>query len=192
VSRISLNGFYSILSAVYDKPNSILATLSGTGGSLASIIYDQYVNADRLLTSNTSFDLINTTATTVNAFGAATAINVGASGALLTNNGYYIHSINATVAAAGNAVQATATPLTKDINIITTATVSVATGVALPAGTPGMIIFVYNQTAVAINVYPVNGGTASIDALGNNTAYSMASLVGTRFVCASATKWYRI
>jgi hypothetical protein len=51
VSRISLNGFYSILSAVYDKPNSILATLSATGGSLSSIIYDQYINADRLILS---------------------------------------------------------------------------------------------------------------------------------------------
>jgi hypothetical protein len=49
VSRISLNGFYSILSAVYDKPNSILVALSGTGGSLSSIIYDQYINADRLI-----------------------------------------------------------------------------------------------------------------------------------------------
>jgi hypothetical protein len=51
VSRISLNGFYSILSAVYDKPNSILAALSATGGSLSSIIYDQYINADRLILS---------------------------------------------------------------------------------------------------------------------------------------------
>jgi len=51
VSRISLNGFYSILSAVYDKPNSILATLSATGGPLNAIIYDQYINADRLILS---------------------------------------------------------------------------------------------------------------------------------------------
>jgi hypothetical protein len=52
VSRISLNGFYSILSAVYDKPNSILAALSASGGSLNSIIYDQYINADRLILSS--------------------------------------------------------------------------------------------------------------------------------------------
>ncbi len=51
VSRNSLSGFYSILSSVYDRPNSILATLSATGGPLNSIIYDQYINADRLILS---------------------------------------------------------------------------------------------------------------------------------------------
>ena len=110
----------------------------------------------------------------------------------LTVTGNYIHSINATVAAAGNAVQATATPLTKDVNILTTVTAGSATGVALPAGTAGMIIFVYNTTATAANVYPVNGGTASINALGNNAAFSLAATTGARFVCASATKWYTI
>jgi hypothetical protein len=106
--------------------------------------------------------------------------------------GYYIHSINATVSAAGNAVQASATPLTKDVNILTTVTSGSATGVALPTGTPGMVIFVYNSTATAANVYPVNGGSASINALGNNAAYSLAATSGARFVCASATKWYTI
>ena len=110
----------------------------------------------------------------------------------LSLTGNYIHSINATVAAAGNAVQATATPLTKDVNILTTVTAGSATGVALPAGTAGMIIFVYNTTATAANVYPVNGGTASINALGNNAAFSLAATTGARFVCASATKWYTI
>ena len=110
----------------------------------------------------------------------------------LSLTGNYIHSINATVAAAGNAVQATATPLTKDVNILTTVTSGSATGVALPTGTAGMVIFVYNSTATAANVYPVNGGTASINALGNNAAYSLAATTGARFVCASATKWYTI
>jgi hypothetical protein len=192
VSRNSFGGFYSILHSVYDKINTTFATPSASGASLNSISYSQYINADRLLTSNTSFDLINTTATTVNAFGAATSINVGASGALVTNAGYYIHSINATVAAAGNAVQASATPLIKDVNILTTVTSGSATGVALPAGTAGMVIFVYNSTATAANVYPVSGGSASINALANNVAFSLAATTGARFVCASATKWYTI
>jgi len=192
VSRNSFGGFYSILHSVYDKANSTFATPSASGASLNSISYSQYINADRLLTSNTSFDLINTTATTVNAFGAATAINVGASGALVTNAGYYIHSINAGISAAGNAVQASATPLIKDVNILTTVTSGSATGVALPAGTAGMVIFVYNSTATAANVYPVSGGSASINALANNVAFSLAATTGARFVCASATKWYTI
>jgi hypothetical protein len=130
---------------------------------------------------------------TVNIFtGTTGTINVGSSGSLVTNSGYYIHSINATVAAAGNAVQASATPLTKDVNILTTVTSGSATGVALPAGTAGMVIFVYNSTATAANIYPVSGGSASINALANNVAFSLAATTGARFVCASATKWYTI
>ena len=133
------------------------------------------------------------TSGTVNIFtGTTGTVNLGGTGALVTNAGYYIHSINATVSAAGNAVQATATPLTKDVNILTTVTSGSATGVALPTGTAGMVIFVYNSTATAANVYPVNGGSASINALGNNAAYSLAATTGARFVCASATKWYTI
>jgi hypothetical protein len=110
----------------------------------------------------------------------------------LTTTGYYIHSINAGISAAGNAVQASATPLIKDVNILTTVTSGSATGVALPAGTAGMVIFVYNSTATAANVYPVSGGSASINALANNVAFSLAATTGARFVCASATKWYTI
>ena len=129
----------------------------------------------------------------VNIFtGTTGTVNLGGTGALVTNSGYYIHSINATVSAAGNAVQATATPLIKDVNILTTVTSGSATGVALPAGTAGMVIFVYNSTATAANVYPVSGGSASINALANNVAFSLAATTGARFVCASATKWYTI
>ena len=62
----------------------------------------------------------------VNIFtGTTGTVNLGGTGALITNSGYYIHSVNTTVAAAGNAVQATATILTKVINIVTTAPVGV-------------------------------------------------------------------
>jgi hypothetical protein len=49
VERIALSGFYSILNVVYDKPNSTLVSLSGTGGSTSSIDYFQHINADRLI-----------------------------------------------------------------------------------------------------------------------------------------------
>jgi hypothetical protein len=49
VAPLVLNGFYSILNCVYDKPTSTLATLSGTGGSTSSVDYFQYINADRLI-----------------------------------------------------------------------------------------------------------------------------------------------
>jgi hypothetical protein len=52
VARVVLNGFYSIVNTIFDKPNSTLVALSGTGGSTGSIDYFQYVNADRLLMQN--------------------------------------------------------------------------------------------------------------------------------------------
>jgi hypothetical protein len=52
VAPVVLNGFYSILNCVFDKPNSTLVALSGTGGSTGSIDYFQYINADRLLMQN--------------------------------------------------------------------------------------------------------------------------------------------
>lgn len=109
-----------------------------------------------------------------------------------TTSGQLIRSINSTVAAAGNAVQASATALTKNINILTTVTGGSATGVQLPVGIAGMVIYVYNSTSTTANVYPVAGGSAQINALGVNTAYTLAGTTGARFVCASATQWYTI
>ena len=61
VAPVVLNGFYSIVNCVFDKPNSTLAALSGTGGSTGSIDYFQYVNADRLLMQNGSAPAANLT-----------------------------------------------------------------------------------------------------------------------------------
>ena len=52
VAPVVLNGFYSIINTIFDKPTSTLVALSGTGGSLGAIDYFQYVNADRLLMQN--------------------------------------------------------------------------------------------------------------------------------------------
>ena len=49
VARVSLSGFYSILNCVFDKPNSTLVALSGTGGSTNSIVYSQFINADKFI-----------------------------------------------------------------------------------------------------------------------------------------------
>ena len=61
VAPVVLNGFYSIVNCVFDKPGSTLVALSGTGGSTGSIDYFQYVNADRLLMQNGSAPAANLT-----------------------------------------------------------------------------------------------------------------------------------
>ena len=50
VAPVVLNGFYSILNCVFDKPNSTLVASSGTGGTTNSIDYFQYINADKFIT----------------------------------------------------------------------------------------------------------------------------------------------
>ncbi len=50
VAPVVLNGFYSILNCVYDKPSSTLVATSATGGSTNSIDYFQYINADKFIT----------------------------------------------------------------------------------------------------------------------------------------------
>jgi len=49
VARVSLSGFYSIFNTVFDKSNSFLISLSGTGGSTNSIDYFQFINADKFI-----------------------------------------------------------------------------------------------------------------------------------------------
>ena len=50
VAPVVLNGFYSILNCVFDKPNSTLVASSGTGGTTNSIDYFQYINANKFIT----------------------------------------------------------------------------------------------------------------------------------------------
>jgi hypothetical protein len=61
VAPVVLNGFYSIINCVFDKPGSTLVALSGTGGSTGAIDYFQYVNADRLLMQNGTAPTTNLT-----------------------------------------------------------------------------------------------------------------------------------
>ena len=97
------------------------------------------------------------------------------------------YSISATVSAAGT-VQGTATALTSDINVITTATLGSATGVVLPTAVAGVRVLVRNAHAtVGINVYPASG--ASIDNASTNAAKAMTVLQTLEFVAISSTEW---
>ena len=97
------------------------------------------------------------------------------------------YSISATVSAAG-VTQGTATALTSDINVITTATFGSATGVRLPTAVAGMRVLVRNAHAtVGIDVYPASG--ASIDNDTVNVQKGMPVLQTLEFVAISSTEW---
>ena len=96
-------------------------------------------------------------------------------------------STSAAVSAAGN-TQASATALTNDINVVTTATAGSAFGVRLAAATAGRSITVVNRSATAITVYPDTGAT--IDGLAANAGISVPSGSQIEFIASSATQWY--
>jgi len=99
-----------------------------------------------------------------------------------------LYSTSPAVSAAG-ATQGTATLLTKSYNNVTT--VAAATGVLLPAigaATVGYIITIVNSGANPLNIYPNSG--ASIDALANNVATTLATTASITLQAATTTKWY--
>jgi hypothetical protein len=118
---------------------------------------------------------------TANVSGNLTAANV-----IVT--GYHIRSVATGIVAAGS-TQGTATPLTKEINVVSTS-VSSATGVILPAAVAGMEITVINTSANLIFVYP---GTASfIDTQLVNVPNTVPAGNRLQVVATSGTQWYTV
>jgi hypothetical protein len=94
-------------------------------------------------------------------------------------------STNPTVTAAGT-TQATATSLTADVNIVTTATVN--QGVVV-SGTPqGKYAVIVNRTAVTILVYPASGH--AFDGLATNTPISLPSFGFLELYGSTTTQWH--
>lgn len=105
----------------------------------------------------------------------------------LTCLGNISYSTAASVSAAGT-TQATATALTKDINFITT--VAANSGVALPSGSAGMRIRIYNKGANTLKIYPFNGSGGTIDGGGANASVNLSvANQGADFVCSAANVW---
>lgn len=135
--------------------------------------------------------------TTLNITGNANVGNLGTGGSItatgnvsgsnLVASSYYIRSINASVTAAGTG-QATATPLTKEINVVST--VASGSGVLLPTAIAGMVLIINNTSANTLNVYPatnaaINGGSA-------NAAYTQISGASLQYYATSSTQWYTV
>jgi hypothetical protein len=96
-----------------------------------------------------------------------------------------VYSLAATVTAGTNAQGQGA--LTKDINVITTASNS-PSGATLPTATAGRKIIIVNKGANIVNVYPASG--AAIDALAANASVALAVGGWIEFDASSTTQWY--
>jgi len=111
-----------------------------------------------------------------------TSVTTGA----LSSTGTTLRSVQNGITAFATGGQASATPLTKDINRVTT----VATAddsVRLPVAVPGMSITVINASAASMDVFPTTG--AAIDGGTANAALAVAAGGVVTFHCAVALQW---
>lgn len=94
------------------------------------------------------------------------------------------NNVNAAVTAAGT-TQGTATAITADVNVVTTA--SSAQGVILYSGVPGDSQIVYNNTTADIRVYPHSGG--NFNQLAANAGFVLAPYTAAQCFLINATQW---
>ena len=118
---------------------------------------------------------------------ASLSVTGNITGANINATTYSVTGVTTGISAAGSA-QGDATGLTKDINIVST--VTAGQGVRLPSSVAGMILFVTNDSATTLNVYPASG--ASINAAAANVAYSLPTKATVQFVAASTTRWLTV
>jgi hypothetical protein len=128
--------------------------------------------------------------TAITKVGVLTGLSISGSISSVTNitaSGFVMHSAGVGIAAAGTA-QGTATPLTKQINVVSSSTASVNDGVMLPAGAAGMTCIIINTASANIKVYPSSG--SYIDGLAQNTSFTLGPGARLMFVATSLSQWY--
>lgn len=134
---------------------------------------DLNVDGSNLTVSAATFNLANTTATTINAFGAATSLNVGAATGTTTikNN----VDINGTLNVDGNAITATSTTLSVANTVVTTVNAfGEATAITL-GGTTGTTN-VRNSLDIDGDLN-IDGGDITVGATNLNIANTTATTV---------------
>ena len=107
-------------------------------------------------------------------------------GNLLQSN-FTFRSVQTSISAAGT-VQANATALTKELNLVST--VSAGQGVRLPTAVAGMVVLITNSSATNVNVYPATG--AAINTLAANAAYTHVAGATLQYIAPTTTQWYTV
>ena len=115
------------------------------------------------------------------------AVDAGGNIYFAASGGFVAYGSSTGITAAGS-TQATATALTRPINVVST--VSASTGVILPATVAGMRMVIFNTSGTALNVYPASGG--AINAIATNGAYSLPAGAKLEFIAVTTTQWYTL
>ena len=160
-----------------DLPNSISnvvnMNLSGNVSAAGNITATNIITGNSIVTGANAI-----VANTFSASGNITGAN------LITGN-YIIRSVETNISAAGTD-QASATSITKEINVVSS--VSAGQGVILPNIVPGMAITITNTNANSLLVYPSLG--AQINSLGTNIGFTQNTATTLQFIAPTTTQWY--
>ena len=101
VAPISVEGIYSIINTIYDKPNSTL-----TGTSTNSVDYFQYINADNITSTNglTVTGSITVSGSVINTLTSSFAISASqaTSASFATTSSYALNAVTASFVTASN------------------------------------------------------------------------------------------
>ena len=111
--------------------------------------------------------------------------NISAGNVTVTS--YHLRSVATSISAAGT-VQANATALTKEMNIVST--VASGAGVVMPTAVAGMVITITNTSANSLLVYPASGGT--INSLAANAGFTQGTGATLQFIAPTTTQWYTV
>lgn len=106
----------------------------------------------------------------------------------LAQYGGFVAFGNSSAVTAAGTTQATATPLTRTVNMVTGG--STNNGVILPTPVGGERVFIRNNLGVDIKVYPQSGG--QINNGGANIAATLSASSALEYIAASSTLWFTI
>jgi len=157
--------------------NLVTSFINTTSGTNANITIDPDGSGNLLITQSTPVQIYNTTVSTSNSTGAlivSGGVGIGGnlyvSGNIIqTGSGSWFSFTQATGITATGTTQANAYNITATSTEFTT--VSAGSGAILPTATPGTLIFIANDTATPLLLYPPVGGV--IDQAAINSAVSI-------------------
>jgi len=115
--------------------------------------------------------------------GAATGYAKNPNGSVVLETAQYADAITAV-----GTTQATGMQLSAQVNNVTT--VGAGTGVNLPTSAPGLMVTVENNGVNPLIVYPVQGGSETINGAAAGVGVSLHPGTAATFNCTAAGAWY--
>lgn len=183
ISPSGYNGTYTVLSCT---TTAVTMAGSATGSMIQS---GTILGGAKAVASTLAENIVNGNQPNITSVGTLTGLTLNGSltGGDISSNGYMLVSVGSGISASGTTLS-TATPLTKQVNVVSSSATGTNDGVRLPAATVGMQIVIINTASNPVKIYPANGGT--IDSIGVNGSFSLG--VGARLliIATSTTQWY--